>query len=70
MISKSSRVAHSAADTPICYATAVGTAALALAGRRLLDPFLVEFISFITLYVAVALCAIYVGLGPSIVAAV
>ena len=69
MISKGSRVAHSAADTPIYYATAVGAAALALACRRLLDPFLVEFTSFITLYVAVALCAIYVGLGPSIVAA-
>jgi PAS domain S-box-containing protein len=52
------------------YAIALGTTALALFARWILDPFLRDFTPFITLYAAVAFSAIYVGLGPSIVATI
>ncbi len=52
------------------YTTTLGVTVLALLGRWFLDPFLHDFTPFITLYAAVAFSAIYVGLGPSIWAAV
>ena len=52
------------------YAIALGAIALALLARWVLDPFLHDFTPFITLYAGVAFSAIYVGLGPSILATV
>ena len=52
------------------YAIALGTIALALLGRRLLDPFLGDYTPFITLFVAVALLAMYAGPGPSMLGAI
>ena len=43
--------------------------ALALLARRALNPYLHDYVPFITLYAAVALIAIFVKLGPSIAAA-
>jgi K+-sensing histidine kinase KdpD len=52
------------------YTMALGMTVLALLGRWLLNPFLHDFTPFITLYPTVAFLAIYVGLGPSLLAAV
>jgi PAS domain S-box-containing protein len=52
------------------YTTALGLTVLGLLGRWLLNPSLHDFTPFITLYPAVAFLAIYVGLGPSIMAAI
>ena len=52
------------------YAIALGMMVLALLARWLLDPFLGDYTPFITLFVAIAFLAIYVGSGPAMFGAV
>jgi signal transduction histidine kinase len=52
------------------YALALAAIAAALVGRWSLDPALGDFVPYSLLYAAVAFSAIYLGLGPSIVATV
>lgn len=53
----------------IAYGVAVAATFLALLGRWLLDPVLGDHVPYSMLYAAVALSAIYLGLGPSILSA-
>jgi PAS domain S-box-containing protein len=52
------------------YAIAVGTAAVSLLARYLLGSVLGDFTPYITFYPGTALLAIYIGLGPSLCAAI
>jgi signal transduction histidine kinase len=52
------------------YAVAVASAVMAVLVRWLLDPLLGHVAFYITVYAAVAFCAVVCGLGPSVVSAV
>src|SRR5882672_9862950 len=70
MVNEVSRWTRFPASTPFRYAVALAATAAALLGRSLLDPYLGNYTPYILLYGAVAVSAIYAGLGPSILAAV
>src|SRR5438128_12054324 len=70
MVNEVSRWTRFPASTPFRYAAALAATALALLGRWLLDPFLGDYTPYILLYGAVALCAIYLGFGPSVLSVV
>src|SRR5258708_20889236 len=48
------------------YAVALLATLVALLVRRALNPFLGDYVPYITLFPAVAFCAWYCGIGPSI----
>jgi len=52
------------------YAAALLATAVALVVRLALNPFLGDFVPYITLFPAVAFCAWYCGIGPSILSVV
>jgi len=53
----------------VAYGLAIAGTLFALAGRWLLDPALGDHVPYSLVYAAVALSAIYLGLGPSVVSA-
>jgi PAS domain S-box-containing protein len=59
-----------AANASMRYAAALMETGVAILGRWLLDPFLENYTPYILLYGAVAISAIYMGFGPSILAGV
>jgi signal transduction histidine kinase len=69
LIALPSRFAALAATDPARYAAAFSITALALVGRWLLNPVLADRVPFAVIYAAVALSAIFLGLGPSIASA-
>jgi len=70
MVNEASRWARFSTNALSRYALALAATALALLGRWLLDPYLGNYTPYILLYGAVALCAIYAGFVPSILAAI
>src|SRR5882762_3439340 len=52
------------------YAAALLATAVALVVRLALNPFLGDYVPYITLFPAVAFCAWYCGIGPSILSVV
>src|SRR6266849_3420177 len=52
------------------YAFALMATAVALLVRLALNPFLTDQVPYITLFPAVAFCAWYCGVGPSVLSAV
>lgn len=52
------------------YSVALGAAVLAIGLRWVLDPFLGHVAFYVTVYVAVAYCAIVCGFGPAMVSAI
>ena len=70
MVNEASRWARFSKNALSRYALALAATTLALLGRWLLDPYLRNYTPYILLYGAVALCAIYAGFVPSILAAI
>ncbi len=63
--------AHDLGENPwFAYSVVLVATALALIARRLLDPALGDHVPYSLMYAVVALSAIYLGVGPSILAAV
>ena len=57
-------------STGLRYALALLATVVALLARLGLNPFLGDYVPYITLFPAVAFCAWYCGLGPSILSVV
>src|ERR1700731_4778084 len=56
--------------TGMRYAVALLATVVALLVRLALNPFLGDYVPYITLFPAVAFCAWYCGIGPSILSAI
>ncbi len=70
MATNTSLSARISKRTGTCYAVALAATAVALLVRLALNPFLSDHVPYITLFPAVAFCAWYCGLGPSILSVV
>src|SRR5258708_38211183 len=70
MATNTSLSARISKRTGTCYAVALLATLVALLVRRALNPFLGDYVPYITLFPAVAFCAWYCGIGPSILSVV
>src|SRR5258708_5980137 len=70
MATNTSLSARISKRTGTCYAVALLATLVALLVRRALNPFLGDYVPYITLFPAVAFCAWYCGIGPPLLSVV